>query len=339
MTGPAFPNRMARQRVGGEGSHGRSLSAPIADDAPFPAWPGLIADFRVELVSARQLAPLTVRNYVTDLAPFGEYLLRMKARGCEVADRLFIRAYLAWLLELGYMKSSVGRKLSSLRAFFAFLKERGVIDRDETDLVTAPRRERRLPEVVSVDGLGRLLSAPSRTSPGGIRDRAILEVLYAAGRRVSEVSAANVDDDNLEILEIRVTGKGDKERVSLLGRPAVDALGRYTESVRPLWLKRQSEAALFLNRSGGRLTARSVQRLVKRYALLAGLDLDLHTHTLRHSFATHLLDGGADLRVVQELLGHSSPATTQIYTHVSKAKAREVYLSAHPRAKKRHHSA
>jgi integrase/recombinase XerC len=219
------------------------------------------------------------------------------------------------------------------------LKQRGVIDRDETDLVTAPRRERRLPDVVSVDGLDRLLSAPSPTSPVGIRDRAILEVLYAAGLRVSEISAANVEDVNLEIREIRVTGKGDKERVSLLGRPAIDALLRYTEGVRTLWLKRQSEAALFLNRSGGRLTARSVQRLVKRYALIAGLDFDLRTHTLRHSFATHLLDGGADLRVVQELLGHSSPATTQIYTHVSKAKAREVYLSAHPRAQNPRRSA
>ena len=335
MSGPAFPGRAARRKAVREGSKGRARATLVSGDAPFPEWPDLISDFRVELVSARQLAPLTVRNYLTDLAPFGEYLLRMNARDCRVADRLFIRAYLAWLLDLGYVKSSVGRKLSSLRAFFAFLKERGVIDRDETDLVTAPRRESRLPEVVSVDGVDRLLSAPSGNSPAGIRDRAILEVLYAAGLRVSEISAMNVDDVNLEVREIRITGKGDKERVSLLGHPAVVALTRYTGSVRSLWLRRQSEAALFLNRSGGRLTARSIQRLVKQHALVAGLDLDFHTHTLRHSFATHLLDGGADLRVVQELLGHSSPATTQIYTHVSKAKAREVYLAAHPRARNR----
>jgi len=169
----------------------------------------------------------------------------------------------------------------------------------------------------------------------GLRDSAILEVLYSAGLRVAEICSLNNGDIDFQASELRVVGKGDKERVALLGRPALRAVEAYLHKSRPEMVARPSETALFLNRYGGRLSARSIERLVKRYALKAGLDPNFHTHTLRHSFATHLLDGGADLRVVQDLMGHSSPATTQIYTYVSTEQARKVYLQSHPRAGRR----
>lgn len=307
-----------------------------ANDAvsPFPEWAGRLDEFRSYLSETRQLAALTVRNYLTDIEPFGEYLRREKQTGFGAADRLFIRSYLAWLIKLGYVNASVSRKLSALRSFYRFLKDQGVVDRDETDLVTAPKKPRRLPEIESSSAIEALLDAPSRTSSTGIRDRAILEVAYAAGLRVSELAGLDMGDVEYGTGEVRVLGKGSKQRIALLGEPALAALAHYLKDVRDALVAKPSEAALFLNRSGGRLSTRSIQLMVKKYALQAGLGLDFHVHTLRHSFATHLLDGGADLRVVQELLGHSSPATTQIYTHVSAAQARQAYLAAHPRARR-----
>ena len=297
-------------------------------------WDERLEEFATHLRSARQLAPLTVRNYLTDLQAFGEYLLKRGVRDFGEPDRRFLRAYLAWLIELGYVKASISRKLSALRAFYRFLDEKGVVSRDQTDLVVAPKLDRRLPGAVSQQDIEKLLAGPDTSTPVGIRDRALLELLYAAGLRVAEAEALDRADADFGAREVRVVGKGHKERVALLGRPAIDALQQYLKDVRPGWVRRRSEDALFLSRYGTRLSARSIQKLVKRYALRAGLDLDFHIHTIRHSFATHLLDGGADLRVVQELLGHASPATTQIYTHVSSAQARQVYLKAHPRARR-----
>jgi len=177
-----------------------------------------------------------------------------------------------------------------------------------------------------------LLATPDAATDIGRRDRAILEVLYSSGLRVAEICSLDVGDIDFKFRELRVVGKGDKERIALLGKPAVMALTEYVQRTREELANRQPQTALFLNRYGGRLSTRSVERLVKRYALQAGLDPNFHTHTLRHSFATHLLDGGADLRVVQDLMGHSSPATTQIYTYVSTEQARKVYLQSHPRA-------
>ena len=228
----------------------------------------------------------------------------------------------------------LSRKLSALRSFYRYLRRAGTVERNQTDLVGAPKLERRLPPAISPEDMGRFLSGPDLSRPAGIRDRALLEVLYAAGLRVSETAAMNVADIDYAAREVRVTGKGSKTRVALLGRPAIEALETYLREVRPRWASRRSGEAMLLNRYGGRLTVRSIQNTVKRYALKAGLPPDFHTHTIRHSFATHLLDGGADLRVVQDLLGHASPATTQIYTHVSVEQARRVYLAAHPRAKR-----
>jgi integrase/recombinase XerC len=296
-------------------------------------WEKLVDEFGDYLTYNRQLAPLTVRNYTTDVAPFGDYLEKRCIDSFEDIDRLIIRGYLAWLLEIGYVKASVSRKLSSLRSFYAFMKERGLVQRDETDLVSAPKSASKLPPIANEGGIQALLEAPSATTDTGVRDRAILELAYACGLRVSEIAGLDVGDTDLEQRQVRVTGKGSKDRVTVMGVPAVAAVTRYLDRVR-VGIAKESQPAMFLNRGGTRLSQRSIQKLVKKYALIAGLDLDFSTHTIRHSFATHLLDGGADLRVVQELLGHASPQTTQIYTHISTASARKAYLSAHPRAKR-----
>ncbi|NQW16104.1 MAG: tyrosine recombinase [Chloroflexi bacterium] len=297
-------------------------------------WDELVIEFGEYLAYGRQLAPLTVRNYTTDVAPFGDFLAKRGVESFEDIDRLVIRGYLAWLLELGYVKASVSRKLSSLRSFYAFMKERGLVERDETDLVSAPKSGGKLPPIANEGGIQALLEAPSMTTDTGIRDRAILELAYACGLRLSEIATLDVNDADLETRLVSVTGKGSKNRHTIMGAPAVVAVKRYLDSVRSR-VASLSQPAMFLNRGGTRLSGRSIQKIVKKYALIAGLDLDFSTHTIRHSFATHLLDGGADLRVVQELLGHSSPQTTQIYTHISTASARKAYLSAHPRARKR----
>lgn len=313
----------------GRGRRSRNTPVEPFDDT---RWDTMVAEFGDHLRTSRQLSAYTVRNYTTDIAAYGEFLRLRLVSDLDKADRRFLRDYLAWLLELGYVKPSVSRKLTALRSFYRFLSDRGDIERDQTDLVTSPRLDRRLPVAATRREVETLLETPDTTTDIGKRDRAILEVLYSAGLRVAEICSLDSGDIDFQARELRVVGKGDKERVALLGKPALGALTEYINGSRGELADRPSENALFLNRYGGRLSARSVERLVKTYALKAGLDPDFHTHTLRHSFATHLLDGGADLRVVQDLMGHSSPATTQIYTYVSTEQARKVYLQSHPRA-------
>jgi integrase/recombinase XerC len=231
----------------------------------------------------------------------------------------------------------VVRKLSALRSLFRFLARTGELPGDPTARLASAKTGQRLPDFLDRRGVEALLAAPRESTPVGMRDRAILELLYAAGLRVSEVTGLDVEDVDLERGEVRVLGKGSRQRVGLLGAPARRALERYLQVARPLsqgGRARRDAAAFFLNRNGGRLTPRSVQLLVRRYSRQAGLASGVHPHTLRHTFATHLLDGGADLRVVQELLGHATPTTTQIYTHVTQASARQAYQAAHPRARK-----
>ncbi|MBI2965385.1 MAG: tyrosine-type recombinase/integrase [Chloroflexi bacterium] len=295
-------------------------------------WDRWLREFERHLRGGRQLAPLTVRNYLNDLAPYGEFLRMKEADSFDRADRWFLRGYLAWLIEIGYVKASVTRKLTALRAFYQFLRDRKAASRDQTDMVGAPRADRRLPVIVVKEAIVALLTAPDAATGTGRRDRAVLELIYSAGLRVTEAHGLDVADVELRTREVRVLGKGSKYRIALLGIPAADALRSYLANVRPGWIARRTGDALLLNRYGGRLTVRSIQMIVKKHAIAAGLDPDFHTHTLRHSFATHMLDGGADLRVVQELLGHASPVTTQIYTHVSAEQARIVYERAHPRA-------
>ena len=298
-------------------------------------WLSLMSEFETFLRVGKGLSPLTVRNYVTDLAPFYEFLAESERPDLEAVDPSSIRSYLAWLIRLGYVRRSVARKMSTLRTFFKWLTWQGALPDDPSALVSTPKTDKRLPSFLSVADVDLLLEVPDLSTPVGIRDKAILELVYGSGLRVSEVVGLNLPDVNLATNELRILGKGSKTRVGLFGPEANQALDAYLSQVRPLWTNRASHNALFLSGRGHRLTQRSVQMKVRYYSNKAGLMSGVHTHTLRHSFATHLLDGGADLRVVQELLGHSSPATTQIYTHVTQAQARHVYLSAHPRAKKR----
>jgi len=300
-----------------------------------PEISGLIHEFTDHIATTRQLAAHTVRNYVNDLVPLVEYLDEKGVTNLEKVDRLFLRGYLAGLMSSGYNRSSVARKLSALRSFFRYLRLIGNIELDQTDLVTGPKKEKKLPAIASSHEIDRLLDEPDTGTDAGVRDRALLELLYAAGLRVSEANAMVLADLDLRTNEVRVIGKGSKQRVALFGKQGAYWLDAYLKNVRPKFLSRRSDDAVWMNQSGGRLTTRSIQRIVKKYAVAAGLNPDFHTHSLRHSFATHLLDGGADLRVVQDLLGHSSPATTQIYTHVSTEQARKVYLGAHPRANKK----
>ncbi len=298
-------------------------------------WALHVRDYEQHLRTARQLAPLTVRNYLNDLTPFFEYLDLKGASSLDRADRLFLRGYLSWLLDIGYERPSMARKLTALRAFYNFLTDREIVSTNQTGSVSAPKLQSRLPVIVSADEIAGMINAPDTSRPAGVRDRALLETLYGAGLRVSEAHSLDMQDLDRQGREVRVVGKGAKPRITLLGRQAIEWIERYLSEVRLKWSRSRSGDALFLNQYGGRLSVRSMQQIVKRCAVKAGLDPDFHTHTLRHSFATHMLDGGADLRVVQDLLGHASPATTQVYTHVSTAQARKVYESAHPRAQRK----
>ena len=314
----------------------KQLSSPAMEEAlrksDVPEISNLIRNYVEHIGITRQLAVHTVRNYVNDLAPFVRFLDEKEVGKLSTVDRLFLRSYLAWLISGGFTRSSVSRKLSALKSFFQFLRHSGVIELDNTELMTAPKKEQKLPAIASSHEIDRLLDEPDTNTDAGIRDRAILELLYGAGLRISEAYAIDITDIDLGSREVRVIGKGSKPRIALFGQSASKWIDNYLKNIRLKFASRRSDTAVWMNQSGGRLSTRSIQRIVKKYAIAAGLDPDFHTHSLRHSFATHLLDGGADLRVVQDLLGHSSPATTQIYTHVSAEQARSIYLGAHPRA-------
>lgn len=292
-----------------------------------------LTKYQTYLKAQRGLSRFTVRNYIDDLRPFVAFL---KEHNLEVGqlDRNALRRYLATLMQSGYVKHSVARKMSALRTFYRYLiQEKLVTANPARSRWLKIKLDKRLPRFLSQRETERLLATPDVSTPLGMRNRAILELLYASGVRLSEI--ASLDRSALELprREMRVTGKGSKERVVLFGQAAQEALERYISQVRPHLMEKPTDA-LFLNRYGGRLSRRSIETVVTRNALKGGVSLGVHTHTLRHTFATHMLEGGADLRVVQELLGHSSPVTTQIYTHVTQGRAKEVYLSAHPRAQK-----
>ncbi len=281
----------------------------------------------------RNASPYTVRNYTSDLISFF-YFLRGKTVGSlKEGDKHVVRDYLSYLMEQGFVKASIARKLSAIRSFYRYLLREEIISTSPLATTSSPKLDRRLPYFLTIDEMTRLLETPDSATPQGQRNRALLELLYAAGLRVSELVKLNLEQINLETREIRVMGKGSKERMTLMGEPAARALAAYLEQGRPKLSGEKKTSAVFLNRYGERLTERSVQSILEEYANIAGLDKRVHPHMLRHTFATHLLDGGADLRVVQELLGHASLSTTQIYTHVSKSQAKKVYLSAHPMAK------
>ncbi len=284
----------------------------------------------------RNSSDLTIKSYREDLTILCEYLQETAGRIPRPADITpqDLRTYVAALHEAGYAKSSVSRRLASLRSFFRFAQREGVCENNPAKPLRNPRRDRKLPHFLTGKEIGKLLKAPPASEPMGLRDRAIFETLYSAGLRVSELVGINVDDIDFVDGLVRVRGKGKRERLAPLGRFSVTALKR--------WLKKRvlaksepkkTGSPVFTNKFGKRLTTRSVGRMLEKYLKITGLDLRTSPHTLRHSFATHLLDGGADIRSVQELLGHKSLVTTQIYTHVSTAGLRKAYDAAHPRAR------
>jgi len=278
------------------------------------------------LRAERNLSPYTLRNYATDLRAFIDFVEGEGGDPLQV-DRHTLRRHLARLMEAGVASGSLTRKVSTIRCFYRYLELAGHLEASPLQGVKGPRRPRRLPSFLSNEDVSALVSAPETDTPLGLRDRALMELLYAAGVRVSELVGLNTADVDLSDGLLRVLGKGRKERVVLIGRPARRALAGYLREGRPR-LAAGAEAALFLNHKGGRLSARGVEGLVRKYALAAGLDQRIFPHLLRHTFATHMLEGGADLRVLQELLGHASINSTQIYTHVTEqAKRRTIEAS------------
>ena len=337
LTGPAVRPRGARNLTpnpsppterGAQRAVRRHASRTLDSDEPRlnPDTDRLLESYLEERGRARNLSSYTLRNYRSDLEHF---LYALTGWDVELtqAQRTDLRRYLAVLLGDGVANASVRRKVSTIRSFYKWLRQEGKLLNDPFFGVTGPKAARRLPDILTSEDIDRMTAAVDGREPADLRDRALLELLYAAGLRVSEVASLDVTELDVRDRSVRVQGKGKKERIGVFGEPAAAALNRYLHDGRP-GLASGKETALFLNRFGGRLTVRSVQTIVRKYATKAGLPAAVHPHLLRHSFATHLLDGGADLRVVQELLGHESPNTTQIYTHVSEAKKRETMEEA-----------
>ncbi len=270
----------------------------------------------------------TLRAYRKDLEEFFSFV-KTPLKDIEINH---IRGFIAHRLSSGKSKTTVSRQLATLRSFFRFLHREGFVEFNPAKLVQNPKTEKRLPRFLTVDEVFSLVEKPEGIDFLTVRNRAILELIYSAGLRVSEVSALTVDDVNLRDGYVKVKGKRRKERIVPIGSKAVDALKRYV--IERKLLKKETEA-FFINRKGGALSERSIRKIVVRYAREAGISGRVGPHTLRHSFATHLLQGGADLRVIQELLGHSSLSSTQVYTHLDITHLMDIYDKSHPLAKKK----
>lgn len=288
----------------------------------------------------RGLSINTVAAYRRDLRRYAAHLAARKVRDASEASERDVTSFLAGLStskhgpdERPYRASSVVRTLSAVRSFHRFLMREGDATSDPSAVASRPRLPRALPRPLALDHVLKLLEAPEGATPSGIRDRALLETMYGAGLRVSEACGLDVDDVDLEGGSVRVLGKGGKEREVPLGSHAVRAVGSYLTRARPHLARPNSRAALFLNVRGGRLTRQGVAGILADAVRRAGIRSHVSPHTLRHSFATHLLEGGADVRVVQELLGHASVGTTQVYTLVTQDHLREAYYASHPRAR------
>jgi len=275
----------------------------------------------------KDASPHTITNYGIDLKAFGAFL---GEKDVTAIDRLVLRRYLAEMRAKNYSKRTVARKLASLRSFFRFLFREGYIKTNPITAVSTPKLDKKLPVVLDVNKVAKLVQSPPEDNVAGLRDRAILETLYSGGIRVSELVGLDVDDVDIISEVIKVLGKGSKERMVPIGGPAVSAMRKYLDKRGEKRVR--DKDAVFLNKSGKRLTDRSVRRVVDKYVRLTSVAEHISPHSLRHSFATHLLDRGADLRSVQELLGHMNLSTTQIYTHVTMERLKTVYDKAHPRA-------
>jgi integrase/recombinase XerC len=301
-----------------------------------------IRDFEIHMAAERNLSPLTRKSYLIDLKQFREFLevnhaslMQRGEEGLPEVDYLLVRSFLGALYRKKIAKVTIGRKIAALRTFFNYLLREGRVKVNPAELVQTPRAEKYMPTFLSVDDMNTLLSVPHSADARGLRDRAILELFYSAGIRISELTGLNLDaiDDAQELLKIH--GKGRKVRIVPVGRQALTALKAYLEK-RDVFLHPEAgcpDGPVFLSSRGRRLTPRSVQRILDKAVLMSGISRKISPHALRHSFATHLMDAGADLRSIQELLGHESLSTTQKYTSVSVSRLMEVYDKAHPKAR------
>ncbi|WP_048602217.1 site-specific tyrosine recombinase XerD [Rubeoparvulum massiliense] len=284
------------------------------------------------LVVEKGLAENSIQSYGRDITQYLTFIKEKYQISVEKTTRTHVMGYLIHLQEQGKSTSTITRNLSSLRGFYRFLLLDRYIASDPTSHLETPKLDKRLPKVLTIEEVDRLLQQPKEIDAMGARDKAMLELLYATGLRVSELISLNVHDVNINMEFVRCMGKGSKERIIPLGSSAIKALQRYTERFRPQLVRNRSEEALFLNHHGGRLTRQGFWKIIKQYAESAQITKVITPHTLRHSFATHLLENGADLRAVQEMLGHADISTTQIYTHVTQTRLKEVYQKTFPRA-------
>jgi integrase/recombinase XerC len=314
--------RIRKRNPGEAGATGKQVSGAGMRE--------FIDTFLGTLREQKGYSPHTVRSYRADLIHFFTFLGTRQ----EEVNAPEIRAYLGSLFGR-YKRTTIARKLSAIRSFLAFLEKKGMLERNPAKEISSPKLDKYIPVYLTVDEVFRLLERPEKPKPFGSRDLAILELLYSCGIRVSEMAGLNISSVDFEERLLKVTGKGNKERVVPVGRQALSAVERYLDATKHLRVKRgenQEDAPLFLNQRGGRLSSRSIQRIVKKYALECGFSPEISPHSMRHTFATHMLDGGADLRSVQELLGHENLSTTQKYTHVTLDRLMEVYDKAHPRS-------
>ncbi|MDX6670752.1 MAG: hypothetical protein QOI91_1115 [Solirubrobacteraceae bacterium] len=300
------------------------------EDQPTDGWVAALQAFDADL-RRRGAAEKTRRAYGIDTGQFAMWASRQKLDPAEVTARI-LRRYAAKLSQHGAAPSTVARKLASLRALFRSLREHGTVEQNPADLLSAPKRAQRLPKVLKPEEVSRLLDRIPATTPLELRDRALFELAYASGLRSEEMVTLDVGSLDFDDEHVRVEGKGSKTRVVPAGEHALGAVARYLERARPALAAGDGEPALFLSKSGRRLSTSDVRRRLRVWARHAALSGGVSPHWLRHSFATHLLEGGADLRAIQEMLGHSSLSTTQVYTRVESQRLRSAYARSHPRA-------
>ena len=293
----------------------------------------LVDHYLLHLKVERGLAQNTLESYRRDLKKFVGYLKLQGIFGMDQVDRREIMRFMEDLHKNGRAAATISRNLAAIRSFYGFLTQENLVSKDPSTELDSPKIPKRLPNILTVSQISLLLEQPEVNSSGGLRDKAMLELLYATGIRVSELVDLNLSDVNLEMGFLRCLGKGSKERIVPMGQSAIDCIHTYLQNGRGKLVRSSQESAVFLNIHGRRLTRQGFWKILKKYVRQAGFTGDITPHTLRHSFATHLLENGADLRAVQEMLGHSDISTTQIYTQVTANRLRDVYQQFHPRAK------